>query len=267
MEADRTLDEIMELMQLADAEATRGGRLHKAGSKVKADTLAEHHEKMAEFYAGVADRHAAIADGYSTGGKLNKRADPTDKDDEGKGEGEGGDGGEGGEGGSFGKQAYGALETIRSRMTKRNVPITRAALAEMFAEHDKNFLATLVKVFRAPVQDEDGASVQDQAAIDHLRQLGYTVEDPSLSQASVRKGPLALDADTAADRGKVTTDKTADSPAGDLELTVLRKKAADGDAEAITRLEALGRESVRKALRNPQNATSGQMAGFRHRRG
>ena len=51
--------------------------------------------------------------------------------------------------------------------------------------------------------------------------------------------------------------------AEERELAVLKSRVAAGDPEARIRLDALANEEIRKAIRNPQVATSGATAGFR----
>lgn len=52
----------------------------------------------------------------------------------------------------------------------------------------------------------------------------------------------------------------------EADLEILKARVAAGDVEAKIRLDALAREAIRKSIRDPQVATSGQMAGFRRPR-
>lgn len=255
MDADRTLDEILNIMQEADAESARGARLHKAGDKVNKGSLAEHHDRMADFYAAMADRHAVISDAYATGKGVVRKAEGATEDE---------DDGDTGTDLGKGRQAYGAQEALRSRASKRDKPVTRANLVEMMEENNKNLIKTMVEIFRPPTDSEVDADTQ--AHVDALVSKGYNVEDPSLSQRSVHK--MAVVRDGAADAGKVEGAAPVDTVADDTKLALLRKRAQGEGDDAIlarTELEQLSKAAIRKTLREPRNATSGQMAGFRGR--
>ena len=258
MNPERLLEDITELMELADAEAAKGGRLHKAGASAHAKTKAEHHEKMAELHAKIADHHASMSDHYKDGAKGAykddaRKTDGGDDDDE-----------EDTEKDDAKKSiGYGALESIRNRPSRRAEPLTRATVAEMFGEFGQNFMKSLVAVLRPPEERAPDSDAIAAAAL--LRSKGFAVEDPSLSQRSVSKA-VALDTDAAGDKGKTgATERVVDAVKEEADIAVLKAKATDGDIEARIRLEALAKEEVRKSLRNPQVATSGQMAGFRGR--
>lgn len=254
MDVNRTLTEVMELLELADAESTRGGKLHKAGDKVNKATVADHHDKMAEYHAAMADKHSQIADAYGKG-TVRKGADadaPTDDDDI--------------PAAGTGGRTYGALEAVRGRLSKRDQPLTRASFQAMLEEHDQNFLKTIVAILRPPSEQE--VTAEDQAAVETLRKKGYAVEEPGLSQRSVHKPVLVRDPD-AVDKSKVDGKGAADTTVADeTKLAVLKLRAAGEGADAIqarAELEILANATLRKSLNDPQMADSGQMAGFRGR--
>src|SRR2546426_5405331 len=106
MNADRLLGDLDEILTWADENlhpraakrrygAPRGGRgsyfMKAAGDSDAEDdgdepnphakTKAEHHEKLAELYKEIADRHTAMSDHYSTGAKGAHRADAGEADE------------------------------------------------------------------------------------------------------------------------------------------------------------------------------------------
>lgn len=253
MDVTRTLTEVMELLELADAESTRGGKLHKAGDKVNKATVADHHDKMAEYHAAMADKHSQIADAYGKG-TVRKGADAdagTDDDDV--------------PAAGTGGRTYGALEAVRGRLSKRDTPLTRATFMDMLEEHDKNFMKSLVDILRPPSEQEVNA--EDQAAIKALREKGYSVEDASLSQRSVHKPVLVRDPDVI-DKAKVDGKGADTTVADETKLAVLKLRAAGEGADAIqarAELNILATATLRKSLNDPQVSDSGQMAGFRGR--
>lgn len=269
MDVAKLLANITELMEEAEAEAARGGRLHKAGANAHATTKADHHEKMAEACAKMSDLHATMADHYKAGGKgAHVKASKID---------EGADGGDDGDVEDAEKDdakkatGYGALDAIRARPSRKREGVSRTELAEMFAERETNLVQTLVKIFTPPAEREQTGD--ELAAVKLLQAQGYVVR---LGDEPVRKA-VVVDGRTAPDKDKVVA---ADAgPTGDQldeQIRVLKAKisvleasalsnpsAAAEAAEARVKLDTLAKAAIREALHTPHVASSGEAAGYR----
>jgi len=265
------LGDITDLMAEADAEAAKGGRLHKAGVHAHATTKAEHHENMAEHYAKIADLHAAMSDHYKTGAKgaHAKAAKVDDAADDG----DGADDGDADKEDAKKATRYGALDSIRRRPSRAREGVSRTELVEMFTERDQHLVETLVKIFTPPAANEP--SSDELAAAKLLQARGYTVRlgdgEPPVRKAAV------LDVDQAPDKGKVQVDPT--TPTGEaldqkirvlkarisaLEQSALSNPSASAEAaEARVELETLAKAAIRDALHQPHVASSGEAAGYR----
>lgn len=267
MDVNKLLGDLTELMEEAEAETARGGRLHKGGANAHASTKSDHHEKMAEVCAKMADMHASMSDHYKTGGK----AKPTKADEA---EGDEGDAGEGGDVEETKKSksaGYGALDSIRSRPSRKREGVSRSELTEMFTEFGENFMGAMIKVLAPPA--ERAPTGDELAAVKLLQAQGYNVRLPDQSAA---KG-AALDVSKAVDRNKVATEEaTLDSQADATKIEILKAKIAALDANAISHptaqaeaaalraeLTILAKASIREALQDPHVAASGQLAGLR----
>lgn len=268
MDVNKLLGDLTELMEEAEAETARGGRLHKAGASAHATTKSDHHEKMAEVCAKMSDLHASMSDHYKTGAK-GSHAKPT-KADEGAGdEGDAGDGEETTKAKST--TGYGALDAVRNRPSRKREGVSRSELTEMFSEFGENIMTTLVKVLTPPAEKEPTGD--ELAAVKLLRAQGYDVR---LSDQPVSKG-AALDVSKATDRGKVVTDESKlGAEAVNTKIEILKAKIAALDANAISHptaqaeaaalraeLTILAKASIREALQDPHVAASGQLAGLR----
>lgn len=269
MDVNKLLGDLTELMEEAEAETARGGRLHKAGASAHATTKSDHHEKMAEVCAKMSDLHASMSDHYKSGAKgaHGKTAKVDDGGDDGA------DAGADAEKEDAKKASgYGALDAIRSRPSRKREGISRSELTEMFNERDQNLVQTLVKIFTPPTEREQTGD--ELAAVKLLQAQGYSVRLPDAEP--VRKG-AALDVSKAGDKGKVATDDAATSvEAIDEEIQMLKAKitaleasalsnpsAAAEAAQARVRLETLAKAAIKAALRDPHIAISGQAAGLR----
>lgn len=266
---EQLLTEITELMSEADAEAAKGGRLHKAGGNAHTTTKADHHEKMAELCAKMADSHASIADHYKTGAKGAYKS--AKKADDGAAAGDEADVEETTKEDAKKATGYGALDSIRSRPSRAREGVTRHELNETLAEFGENFAAALIKIFAPPSEKEPTGD--ELAAVRLLQSQGYVVHS---QPTDVRKG-ATLDAAAVADRGKVETAETpTDLAKIDEEIRILKAKIVAGEttmhtdpsaqaatAEARVRLDILAKAAIKLAIRQPRVAVSGQLAGMR----
>lgn len=268
MDVTKLLANITELMEEAEAEAARGGRLHKAGANAHATTKSDHHEKMAEVCAKMADLHASMSDHYKSGAKgVHVKASKVDDVDGAEGEDV-----EGADKEDAKKSAgYGALDSIRARPSRKREGVSRTELAEMFAEREATLVQTLVKIFTPPAEREQTGD--ELAAVKLLQAQGYVVR---LGDEPVRKA-VVVDGRTAPDKEKVVAaDPGATAGGLDEQIRVLKAKisvleasalsnpsAAAEAAEARVKLDTLAKAAIREALHQPHVASSGEAAGYR----
>lgn len=268
MDVNKLLGDLTELMEEAEAETARGGRLHKAGATAHATTKSDHHEKMAEVCAKMADLHASMSDHYKSGAKgahakaakADDTVDDADVEETTKDE-------------AKKSTGYGAsaLDSVRNRPSRKRDGVSRAELGEMFNEFAENLMGSIVKVLAPPPDREPTGD--ELAAAKLLRAQGYDVRLPD--QTGSRGA--ALDVSKAADRGKVETDVTkVDAQSTDAKITIMKAKIQALEANAISNptasaeaaalraeLEILAKASIREALNKPHVAASGQLAGLR----
>lgn len=268
MDVNKLLGDLTELMEEAEAETARGGRLHKAGATAHATTKSDHHEKMAEVCAKMTDLHAAMADHYKSGAKgaHTKASKADDQGDDGDADVE-----ETTKDDAKKSTGYGALDSVRNRPSRKREGVSRAELGEMFNEFAENLMGSIVKVLAPPPDREPTGD--ELAAVKLLQAQGYNVRLPD--QAGSRGA--ALDVSKAADKGKVETDVAkADAQSTDTKIEILKAKIGALEANAITNptaqaeaaalrkeLEILAKASIREALNKPHVAASGQLAGLR----
>jgi hypothetical protein len=275
---EQLLTDITDLMTEADAEAAKGGRLHKAGVHAHASTKATHHEKMAELHAKIADHHAAMSDHYKSGAKgaykddakkdsARKAAEP-DEGDEDEGTVDTRE--------LETKKVYGALDSIRSRPSRRQEVLTRAEFETTLGEFAQNLTESIVKVLAPP--REATPSEDELAAARLLRSKGFEVKLPAATQ---ERRPALTDVSGAADARKVATadDKKQaaddDARAGILKAKITALRSALGDpqraspsakaelAAAEEELNQMAEKAIRKAIDAPKQAVSGDTAGLR----
>jgi len=268
MDVNKLLGDLTELMEEAEAETARGGRLHKAGANAHGTTKADHHEKMAEVCAKMADLHASMSDHYKTGAKGAHATKAAKVDDGGDDD---ADVEETTKEDAKKSTGYGALDSIRSRPSRKREGVSRTELNEMFSEFGENLLSTLVKVLTPPPDREPTGD--ELAAAKLLRAQGYEVHLPENGGS---RG-AALDVSKAADKGKVDTDAAkADAQSTDTKIAILKAKISALEANVISNptaaaeaaglraeLDALAKASIREALGKPHVAASGQLAGLR----
>src|SRR6266545_277660 len=268
MDVKKLLGDLTDLMEEAEAETARGGRLHKAGADAHGTTKSDHHEKMAEVCAKMSDLHASMADHYKSGAKgaHAKAAKAEDTGDDGDTDVE-----ETTKEDAKKASGYGALDAVRNRPSRKREGVSRAELGEMFNEFAENLMGSIVKVLAPPPDREPTGD--ELAAAKLLRAQGYDVRLPD--QTGSRGA--ALDVNKAADKGKVDTDvANADAHSADAKIAILKARIGALEANAISNptaaaeaaglrveLETLAKASIREALGQPHVAISGQLAGLR----